>query len=235
MCRFRLFLVWMAGCHSPAGALVPTRAQVPSQGKDQLLKEIDGLVRQLGSDSFREREEAQRKLLKIGAAAKKQLREASKSDDKEVVRRAAAILDELRKQDLARAEVHVVGVYESRARKAVVEVREAKKPVILVLCAYESVTWSVQAAKDVEVVQVIASGYHKQAVEGVKVPVFTYSYDERSQGKDGRPFYFYTYDHDEEKYPNMVTKVRQLTGKKVTSFQGRYSFKKVPFVIGGEE
>jgi hypothetical protein len=173
--------------------------------------------------------------VKIGASAKKQLLEASKSNDQELVRRAKAVLDEFRKQDLAIAEVHVVGLYESRGRKAIVEVRQAKKPIILVLCAYESVTWSVQAAENVDILQVIASGYHKQAVEGVKAPVSTYSYDERSVGPDGQPFYFYTYDHDEEKYPNMVGKVRQLTGKKVSSFQGRYSFKKMPFVVGAEE
>ena len=140
-----------------------------------------------------------------------------------------------RKQALNEAEVHVRGLYESHGGKAIVEVRKSKKPIILVLCAYESVTWNIHVDEGAQVVQVIASGYHKQTVEGVKVPVATYSADERSVGRDDKPLYFYTYDHNEENYPNMEAKVRELTGKRVSTFQGRYSFKKMPFQVGDEK
>lgn len=193
------------------------------------------MVRQLGSDSFKEFEAVQQRLVAIGSPARKSLLEASRSDNKEVARRAAVVLEEIRKQGLARAEVHVVGLYECRGKKALVEVNQTKKPVILVLCAYEGVTWSVQTAEGADVVQVIASGYHKQSVEGIDAPLLSYSYDERTEAADGNSFYFYTYDHDEDHYQNMVSKVRQLTGKRVTSFQGRYSFKKVPFIVGTTE
>jgi len=145
------------------------------------------------------------------------------------------LLEEVRKSDRVRAEVHVVGLYESRRANAVVEVRATGRPIILVLCAYEPVTWEVRPAPGAQLVEVIASGYHRQRVEGAGVPVSTSSNDERSRSPDGKPLYFYTYDHDEERYPSMVARVRQLTGKRVASFQGRYGFKKVPFVVGPEE
>jgi hypothetical protein len=135
-------------------------------------------------------------------------------------------LDEFKKQKLAKATVHVVGLYEARDKVAVVEVEDSGNPVILVLCAYESVKWSVRPIGKAEVVQIIASGYHRQEVSADGIPTTTSSYDEKS------PTFFYTHDHDEERYPNMVEKVRQLTGKKVASFEGRYSFRETPFRVG---
>lgn len=103
MRRFSMLLLIWAACQAPADVLAPSRAQAPSPPgeQEQLTKEIGTLVRQLGSDSFREREGAQRKLLKIGAAVRIQLQQASKSDDKEIARRAAALLDEIRRLDQA--------------------------------------------------------------------------------------------------------------------------------------
>ena len=163
------------------------------------------------------------------------LEEARGSSDPEVARRAGALLETLRKAARESAEVHVVGLYESRRAKAVVEVRATGRPIILVVCAYESVTWEVRPAPGAELLEVVAAGYHRQRVEGAGAPVTTYSYDERSRSGDGRPLYFYTYDHGEETYPNMAARVKDLTGKRVTSFRGRYGFKRVPFVVPPEE
>jgi hypothetical protein len=237
MRRSFLLSILIAVCQCLSGGSTHLGAEFPSAATEQaeLSSSIDELVRQLGDDSYEKREAAQQDLLKIGAAAKGKLEEATSSADPEIARRASITLEKLRKQIRASAEVHVVGLYESRDTKALVEVRETKNPVILVLCAYESVTWSVRVAENVELLQVIAAGYHEQFVEGAQAPVSTYSYDQKSVGPDGHSLYFYTYDHDEEKYPNMVAKVRLLTGNKVKSFEGRYGFKKVPFVIGGKE
>ncbi len=101
-----LFLIWMAVFQLPAVVLAPSRAQAPSSPaeQEQFAKEMAALVHQLGSSSFHEREEAQRKLLKVMATVRTQLQRASKSVDKEVARRASAILDEVRKLDQAPAE-----------------------------------------------------------------------------------------------------------------------------------
>jgi hypothetical protein len=198
-------------------------------------RDVGELVRKLGSPSYAEREAAQAALARLGPGARGPLEDGARATDPEVVRRAKALLEELRLAARASAEVHVVGLYESRRTKAVVEVRAADRPVILVLCAYEPVTWEVRPAPGARLVEVIAAGYHAQRVEGAGVPVTTYSYDERSRAPDGKPLYFYTYDHDEEKYPNMAARVKDLTGKRVTSFRGRYGFKRVPFVVPPEE
>ena len=57
------------------------------EGDKKLAKKITGLVKKLGSSKFAEREEVQKKLLKIGDAAKKQLESVKKTGDVEVSRR----------------------------------------------------------------------------------------------------------------------------------------------------
>lgn len=126
------------------------------------------------------------------------------------------------------AEVHMVCLYESRSRIVVVEVLQTQKPVILVLCAYEDIVWDVRANEGSELIQVIASGYHQQRVERAAAPVATYSYDEKS------PFYFYAYTKKMPTDKEVVEKVRQLTGKDILSYQGRYSYDNTPFVVGAK-
>lgn len=63
------------------------RADVPASQPD-----IAALIEQLGSDSFREREAAERALIEIGPPAFAALREAASSDDAEVALRARRIL-----------------------------------------------------------------------------------------------------------------------------------------------
>jgi hypothetical protein len=82
------------------------------------------------------------------------------------------------------------------------------------------------------VVKVIASGYHKQAVEGLdkKVPITLIS----SEGKDRDYFYAYRQqadpkdgDHERDetkrKYELLVKRVKALTEKDIKSFQGKYA------------
>jgi HEAT repeat protein len=52
------------------------------------LQAIDALIKQLGSDRFREREQASRKLVEFGPGALERLRLAARSRDQEVARRA---------------------------------------------------------------------------------------------------------------------------------------------------
>jgi WD40 repeat protein len=59
--------------------------------------DVPALVRQLGADSFAEREEATRALQKLGARALPALRKAMRSPDIEVRRRAQRLLDSIEK------------------------------------------------------------------------------------------------------------------------------------------
>lgn len=69
----------------PVGLLDFFRRRTPT---DADRRELDRLVRQLGSDRFGEREEASRELTRRGPAALPALRQGLQSDDAEVVRRA---------------------------------------------------------------------------------------------------------------------------------------------------
>lgn len=57
---------------------------------------LEKLIRRLGSDSYKDREEAMKELRRLGKPALEGLRTAaSSSDDKEILRRAAALVDRL--------------------------------------------------------------------------------------------------------------------------------------------
>lgn len=143
-------------------------------------------------------------------------------------------------------DVHVVGVYEGTyppgvqhgqnkhpQGKVTVKVDRGSQPKTLVLTSYEPVVWNVEAPPGV-VVRVIASGYYRQTVEGLKgVPVTQLSHE---AGDDD---YFYAHeeaadpnaDAEEQKevkeqYDLLLKRVKELTGRKVSQFQGAYSGEK---------
>src|SRR5262245_34247453 len=75
-------------------------------------KRIDQFVKQLGADSFDEREQAQKELEKIGLPALASVRQAAKSTEAEVARRAGDILERLEEllkasKQLAPKKVHL--------------------------------------------------------------------------------------------------------------------------------
>ena len=177
--------------------LLVTRALEAQQEPDVAPTDaaVAKLIQQLSDDDFQTRERAVEKLVALGEPVRAAVQRAAQSDDPETATRAKLVLRKLATKKIDEADVHVVGLYESRDRPAIVKVAAGDKPIILVVCAYEAVTWDVRPADGANVVQVIASGYHRQTVAGVDVPVLTSSYDERS------PAWFYTYDHDEEDFP----------------------------------
>jgi len=202
-----------------------TVAQPPPAGDSDPSQEIEELIQQLGSPQYQNREEAHKRLIKIGSRAEPDLRRARSSKDSEIASRAKAALRSIAEAKLKRAEVHVVGLYCSRAEKAVVEVTPTDRPLILVLCAYESVTWDLQIPPETQVVRVILSGYHPQDITDIGVPVESLSYDEGALG------YFYAYNNDEERFPQMVRRVHEMTGKVPKTFQGRYEFVAKPLLV----
>ncbi len=139
-------------------------------------------------------------------------------------------------------EVHVVGVYEGTYPPGVqhragfhpdgtvtIKVGEVQKPIILVLTSYEPVVWKVDAPKGA-VVRVIASGYHKQTVEGLdeKVPVTLLDVGDKD--------YFYAHQSEaglnegdnektetKRKYKRLVERVKGMTMQDIKEFQGKYA------------
>jgi hypothetical protein len=113
MCRSLLLILFVAG-HLVVCLSAASSAQERKGGEDdeKLAKEINALVKKLGSSSFADREEAQKKLLKIGNAAKKQLESVKKTGDAEVSQRASSILDAIRKDETDRSVRQVLNVEE---------------------------------------------------------------------------------------------------------------------------
>ena len=70
-------------------------AQEASEKAAPTQEQIKELIEALGSDTWKERTEAQKKLIEAGRAAGPLLEEAAKSDDMEVAHRAKKILDEI--------------------------------------------------------------------------------------------------------------------------------------------
>jgi hypothetical protein len=103
---------------------------------------------------------------------------------------------------------------------ATVYVRRTERPVVLVLTAHEPVRWIVKANPGVKIHQVILGGYQMQEVTGVEAPVLyrTRVFGDRTGGEHPP---FYASEQDDERYPDLVTKLRELTGLEITTFQGR--------------
>jgi hypothetical protein len=98
-----------------ARALVVLLALAPAAHAGGDAPEIDRLVRQLGSDSFEEREGAHKRLAAIGEPALGALRKAVGSRDAEVRRRAGELLGRIERTLFGgqlRLDGHTDGVYD---------------------------------------------------------------------------------------------------------------------------
>ena len=196
---------------------------------------IKRLVTQLGAPALAARQAAEKELLEIGLPALAALEAATKSENIEIRLRAEAIAALINERRIAEADVHVIGVYESGSadRRVVVRIDSATRPVVLVVCARETVEWIVQPAKGIEIVKVIASGHFPQKVLGTSARVQSLS----AEGDDPpkvKQQAFYTYRNSGLLYDAMCERIKELTGKDLASFQGRYDGESKPFVIGGK-
>jgi hypothetical protein len=104
-------LVLIAFCVSMA---IPGIAQDKPADREAL---IDSLIEQLGSQKWRQREQAQKELEKIGEPALGKLKEATKSDDPERSSRAEKIVGKIEK-----------GLAERRVERLAKKAAEAHKP-----------------------------------------------------------------------------------------------------------
>lgn len=128
-------------------------------------------------------------------------------------------------------ELHVVGVYEGRAdtdQTAAVTVTYAEKPVILALCAYEPVWWTIEVRPGVKIEKILLGGSHHQEIEkmpaGIKV--------ESHVAEDGDRDSFQAYSLTDDSYPATIRTLKQLTGRTPATFTGAYRAGQEPLVVG---
>ena len=121
-----------------------------------------------------------------------------------------------------------IGKFAMLPRQADVVVNSPKKPVVLVLMAYDPTVWNVKYTPDAKIVGVVLAGYHQQALLGIakSVPRVSAIYDERGPCK-----YFYAYR------PGDLTAVSQrlkpMIGRDITMFVTEA--KDSTFVVGSDD
>ncbi|HZL91575.1 MAG TPA: hypothetical protein VFB96_24610 [Pirellulaceae bacterium] len=213
--------------------LISAATLMAEQPPADLPNHIQKLIDRLGAPTLAARQAAEEALVKLGIDALPALEAAQKSDSIEIRLRAAEVAARINERRIAEAEIHVIGVYESGAAdgRVVVRIESAARPVVLVVCARETVQWHVQPAKGVELLKIIASGHHPQKVLGTAARVQSLSV-EGDETPEARERAFYTYRNSGLLYDAMRERVKELTGKEPTTFQGRYDAEGKPFVIG---
>jgi len=127
--------------------------------------------------------------------------------------------------------VHAVGIYsqQNTDQSVVVRVADRSGPLVLVLCGYESVNWTVERHDGVVIDFVILSGYYEQHVDGLgeDTPVFTSYYGSSSDT------YAYAYGRNRSEWNKVETWIQKLAGlPKIHTVQGGYNESGEPFVIG---
>ncbi|MGV3483458.1 MAG: tetratricopeptide repeat protein [Planctomycetaceae bacterium] len=138
-------------------------------------------------------------------------------------------------EKLADGECHVIGIYmpqsASEDDRVYVKVNATGKPMIVVLCGYFSAQWNLDIAPSADVRQIIVSGWFEQSLVGAAATIPTKfiigSQSSKSPDKD----YFWGYALETKEGRNVREKVKRLTGREVTTFQGLYQGKN--FVIDG--
>lgn len=121
------------------------------------------------------------------------------------------------------AEVHAIGVRDSSNPdgKINIKVNQDGRPIILVLMAYEPITWNIKMEQGT-IEGIILAGYHAQQITGItNVPIHAYTY-ETSPCKcyqPGQNFYYY----DLKQKQTMVNSIFFRTGKLPMTFQYQYT------------
>jgi len=146
-------------------------------------------------------------------------------------------------------ELHLIGVYEAtadhgngnRAKSALanpskrleIKVERRNKPMILALSAYEPINWNVTVEPGAVIEKIIVNGYNNQTVSGVSgIPIEKHSYAETGE-YIGNFIYKWAAPPESTDTPSLVTKLQEINGTSLTSFQGCY--RGTNFSIKGEQ
>jgi hypothetical protein len=115
--------------------------------------------------------------------------------------------------------------------KLKVKITYTKSPIVLALMAYTRVLWDIDIYPGVQIEGVIIGGYHSQKILGVptNIPIIAYTHDTSEDDNFIRgEGYFFAYK-DGSGLSEAARKLKQITGKDISSFQGKYKSK--TFVI----
>ncbi|HLG42754.1 MAG TPA: hypothetical protein VI643_05265, partial [Planctomycetota bacterium] len=131
------------------------------------------------------------------------------------------------------AGVHVVGVYEPADASnpdVKVFVPATRGPIVLVLTAYETVRWNVEASPGAKIERILIGGYEVPAKGAMPAGV---SIQVRSTVGGDTPS-FYSYEEDDEEFAETRNVVRDLTGKEIATTTGQYTGPRgTPLCAGG--
>lgn len=128
------------------------------------------------------------------------------------------------------ADVEAVGVYEStggshgpgkpsKPGTVSVRVQRSRNPLVLVLTSYEPVNWEIETDPGARIAAILLGGYNPSRVSGLAGV---------RQIDIGR---VHAYQQGDSGYGALEAAVARRTGKRIKSFQGRYSGES--FVVGG--
>ncbi|HEY1338846.1 MAG TPA: hypothetical protein VGF59_15125 [Bryobacteraceae bacterium] len=117
-------------------ALLPQVWSEPATEAD----EIDRLVRQMGSDSFAERQKASKALEAIGEPALATLRKAARDSDAEIRRRATELVRTIEARRAAQGRARALAVVRRRDGRCEIDKDSPGKPVVRVILFKTRVT-----------------------------------------------------------------------------------------------
>jgi hypothetical protein len=122
-----------------------------------------------------------------------------------------------------------IGKFGMMPRQADVVVNSPKKPVVLVLMAYDPTVWNVKYTPDAQIVGVVLAGYHQQAILGIakSVPKVSAIYDERGPCR-----YFYAYKPG-DRVAAVNERLKTMIGREITTLVTEA--KGETFIIGSDE
>ncbi|WP_372896977.1 tetratricopeptide repeat protein [Stieleria sp.] len=148
-----------------------------------------------------------------------------------VMPRATAEL--LPADQLASCQLHVIGIYAPEDNntddRVFVDVQPTGKPIVLALTGYYGAQWNVKISADADVRQVIVAGYFEHSVRGlpesVPTEMLTYFPDADKTRKD----FFWAYSWHTKNGRDLRSRLKELTGLDISTFQGKYSAKR--FVV----
>jgi hypothetical protein len=122
-----------------------------------------------------------------------------------------------------------IGKFGMMPQQADVVVNNPKKPVVLVLMAYDPTVWNVKYTPDAQIVGVVLAGYHQQALLGIakSVPRVSAIYDERGPCR-----YFYAYQPG-GKVATVNQRLKAMIGREITTLVTEA--KGETFIVGSDE
>jgi hypothetical protein len=97
-----------------------------------------------------------------------------------------------------------------------VNVNRTGAPLVLALCAYEPVKWTLVIAPGVQLHAVVLSGQYEQSVVGAPDTASVRSIEKTRGGG------FYCYDRTKPEFRQLVLRLRDSTGLELSDFQGSY-------------